>query len=165
MYRHFREKRRAVWRATAAVVLLAIHLYSQAPSSVQFTNVTQRAGINFVHFKGPLLLHNGGGTGNHFINFRLAGAKSNRDAMGARIRVTAGGIPQSREIEGGGSYLSQSDLRANFGLGKAARAESIEIKWPGGQRQVFRDVEADKFYLIEEGRDTLGLQRFTPIPR
>src|SRR5450755_574812 len=67
----------------------------------------------------PLLLHNSGGNGNHFLSFRLSGSKSNRDAMGARIRVVAGTTSQIREIAGGGSYLSQSDLRANFGLGKA----------------------------------------------
>ena len=68
----------------------------------------------------PLVLQNSGGNGNHFLNLRLVGTKSNRDAMGARIQVVGGGISQIREIEGGGSYLSQSDLRANFGLGKAA---------------------------------------------
>jgi enediyne biosynthesis protein E4 len=108
----------------------------------------------------PLLLHNGGGTGNHFLNFKLVGTKSNRDAMGARIRVQAGGLSQIREIAGGGSYLSQSDLRANFGLAQAAVAESVEIKWPSGQQQVFRNLEADKFYLVEEGRDRLELQKF-----
>jgi hypothetical protein len=108
----------------------------------------------------PLLLHNGGGNGNHFLNFRLVGTKSNRDAMGARIRVAAGPLSQIREIAGGGSYLSQSDLRANFGLGKTKRAETVEIEWPSGQRQVFRNVEADTFYLIEEGKDQLQLQQF-----
>jgi hypothetical protein len=80
--------------------------------------------------------------------------------MGARIRVQAGGLSQIREIAGGGSYLSQSDLRANFGLAKAALAETVEIKWPNGQQQVFHNVEADRFYLIEEGRDRLDLQKF-----
>jgi hypothetical protein len=112
----------------------------------------------------PLLLHNSGGNGNHFLNFKLVGTKSNRDAMGARIRVQAGGISQIREIAGGGSYLSQSDLRAHLGLGKATRAETVEVKWPSGQRQVFHDVDSDKFYLIEEGRDQLGLQRFANHP-
>src|SRR5213079_776308 len=108
----------------------------------------------------PTLLHNAGGSGNHFLSFKLVGTKSNRDAMGARIRVVAGGISQIREIAGGGSYLSQSDLRANFGLGKATRVESVEITWPSGQRQVFHNVEADKFYLIEEGKDQLQMQKF-----
>ena len=107
----------------------------------------------------PLLLHNSGNNGNHFINFKLVGVKSNRDAMGARVRVVAGGISQIREIAGGGSYLSQSDLRANFGLGKATRAETVEVQWPSGQHQVFRNVEADKFYLVEEGRQEMGQQQ------
>ncbi len=110
----------------------------------------------------PLLLRNTGVSGNHFINFRLVGMASNRDAMGARIRLVADGMSQIREIEGGGSYLSQSDLRANFGLGKATRVTSVDITWPSGKKQSFRDLEADKFYRIEEGKDQLGLQTFAP---
>ena len=109
----------------------------------------------------PLVLHNSGGNGNHFLNFKLVGKKSNRDAMGARIRVVSGAMSQIREIAGGGSYLSQSDLRANFGLGKAKRAEVVEITWPSGQRQAFHEVEADKFYLIEEGKNELEMQHFS----
>src|SRR5438309_1564218 len=101
----------------------------------------------------PLLLHNSGGKGNHFLNFRLVGTKSNRDAMGARIRVVAGTASQIREIAGGGSYLSQSDLRANFGLGKAKRMRSIEIMSPSRQKQGFHDVDEDKLYVIEECGD------------
>jgi hypothetical protein len=109
----------------------------------------------------PLLLHNGGGNGNHFVNFKLVGTKSNRDAMGARIRVVAGGISQIREIAGGGSYLSQSDLRANFGLAKASKVETVEVTWPSGQKQTFRNLEADKFYSIEEGKEAIGEQHWT----
>jgi len=109
----------------------------------------------------PLLLRNGGGNGNHFLNFKLVGNKSNRDAMGARVRLVAGSIAQIREIAGGGSYLSQSDLRAHFGIGKATRAETVEVSWPSGRRQVFHELAADNFYLIEEGRDQLGVQHFT----
>jgi len=107
----------------------------------------------------PLLLHNAGNR-NHFINFRLVGTRSNRDAMGARIRILSGGTPQIREIAGGGSYLSQSDLRANFGLGQATHVERVEIKWPSGLTQTFHDLAADKFYLVEEGKDTLEVQPF-----
>src|SRR5438552_1412713 len=108
----------------------------------------------------PLLLHNRAGHGIHFLNFKLVGTKSNRDAMGGRIRIVVGGISQIREIAGGGSYLSQSDLRANFGLGKATHVESVEVTWPSGQRQMFRNIEADKFYLVEEGKDQLQMQKF-----
>ncbi|MHB8653757.1 MAG: CRTAC1 family protein [Terriglobia bacterium] len=109
----------------------------------------------------PLLLHNSGGTGNHFLNFKLVGTRSNRDAMGARVRLRAGGISQIREIAGGGSYLSQSDLRAHFGLGHNTRADEVEVSWPSGQHQVFRNVAADKFYLIVEGKNQLQRQAFS----
>jgi len=108
----------------------------------------------------PLLLYNSGGNGNHFLSFKLVGTKSNRDAMGVRVRVLAGGLSQIREVTGGGSYLSQSDLRAHFGLGKATKAETVEVKWPSGVRQVFHDVDANKFYQIQEGSGQMTLQRF-----
>ncbi len=107
----------------------------------------------------PALLHNSGDNGNHFVNFRLVGTKSNRDAMGARIRVHAGGLSQIREIAGGGSYLSQSALRANFGLGKSAVVDLIEIRWPSGAMQTFRNLPADKFYQITEGSDAVAQQK------
>jgi hypothetical protein len=109
----------------------------------------------------PLLLRNSGDDHNHFINFKLVGNKSNRDAMGARIRVVTGSVAQIREIAGGGSYLSQSDLRAHFGIGKATHADRIEVRWPSGQSQVFHDLDANKFYMIDEGRDQIGLQHFS----
>ena len=109
----------------------------------------------------PLLLHNSGGAGNHFVSFKLIGKKSNRDAMGARLRLHAGGISQIREIAGGGSYLSQSDLRAHFGLGRNTKADSLEVIWPSGLRQTFRNIAADGFYAIEEGKDEL----IVPAPR
>jgi len=110
----------------------------------------------------PLLLRNMGGNGNHFVNIRLVGHPSNRDAMGARLRLTAGGVTQIREIAGGGSYLSQSDLRANFGLGSASRIDSLEVTWLAGKKQTFRNLDTDKFYRIDEGKSEIGLQKFTP---
>jgi enediyne biosynthesis protein E4 len=112
----------------------------------------------------PLLLHNSGAPGSHFVTFKLIGTKSNRDAMGARLRLQAGGISQIREIAGGGSYLSQSDLRAHFGLGHAAKADSLEIRWPNGLRQVFHDIAGDRFYIIEEGKSEPRRQTFARRP-
>jgi len=109
----------------------------------------------------PNLLRNSGNS-SHFLNVRLLGTKSNRDAMGARIRVVTGGMSQIREIAGGGSYISQSDLRANFGLGQAAQAETVEIKWPSGQIDTFSNVKANQFYLVEEG--THDLRVAPPAP-
>jgi len=110
----------------------------------------------------PLLLHNRGGAGNHFVNFKLIGTKSNRDATGARIWVRANGTSQIREIMAGGSYLSHSDLRAHFGIGPATLAETVEVSWPSGLRQAFRSVKVDQFYVIQEGREPLRLQKIQP---
>jgi len=110
----------------------------------------------------PTLLHNNGAGGNHFVNFRLVGTKSNRDAMGARIRVVSGGLSQIREIAGGGSYLSQSELRANFGLGTATRVDLVEVFWPSGAKQSFKDVAADKFWQIVEGDSQITPQKIQP---
>jgi enediyne biosynthesis protein E4 len=108
----------------------------------------------------PAVVLRNDGNGNHFLNFRLIGTQSNRDAMGARIRVVVGGISQIREIAGGGSYLSQSDLRANFGLGSQSKAQLVEITWPSGRKQSFRDVAGDTFYVAREGDDELHAQHY-----
>jgi hypothetical protein len=91
----------------------------------------------------------------------LVGTKSNRDGLGARVRVLSGTLSQIREVAAGGSYLSHSDIRAHFGLGKAVRAETVEVMWPSGKKQTFQGVAADKFYVIEEGRDALTPQKFS----
>ena len=103
----------------------------------------------------PMLLRNSGGAGHHFVNFTLIGTKSNRDAMGARVKLRAGGSNQIREIAGGGSYLSHSDLRAHFGLGSATRIDTLEINWPSGLVEKFKDVEANRFYRVTEGTGRL----------
>src|SRR6267154_454331 len=106
----------------------------------------------------PSLLKNYGEHGN-WVMLKLVGTKSNRSGIGARVTVRIDGQQQLQEVRSGGGYISQSDFRLHFGLGKATRAETIEVQWPSGQWQVFHDVGAGKFYLIEEGRDQLGLQR------
>ena len=110
----------------------------------------------------PLLLKNLGPTENHFVNFKLVGTKSNRDAMGARVTIRTGSLSQIREVAGGGSFLSQSDLRVHFGLGETTLVDSLEVKWPSGKRQVFRKFPADKFYLIKEDANIMQLQKFIP---
>src|SRR5262249_27647170 len=89
----------------------------------------------------PLLLSNRGASGHHFLSIKLIGTKSNRDATGARVSVRRGKLTQTSEIYAGGSYFSHSDLRAHFGLGKETRAETVDILWPSGLRQTFRNVE------------------------
>jgi hypothetical protein len=100
----------------------------------------------------PALLKQATNPSNHWITLKLAGVRSNRCALGAKVRLMAGARTQYDEVRSGGSYLSQSDLRLHFGLGSARRAERIEILWPSGQRQVLSDVLADRAVPVEEPR-------------
>jgi hypothetical protein len=100
----------------------------------------------------PSLLKNEGGSGNHWLSVKLAGTKSNRSAIGARIALTAGGRRQIRDVLSGSSYISQSDLRQHFGLGSTSKVDEIEVRWPGGQVDRVKNVDADQFVRIEEGR-------------
>jgi hypothetical protein len=100
--------------------------------------------------KAPVLLRNRGGDANHWLSIRLQGTQSNRDAIGARIKVTAGGRSMMEEVRSGGSYLSQSDLRAHFGLGGATAADRVEISWPSGTIERLGPLAADSFVTIRE---------------
>jgi hypothetical protein len=86
----------------------------------------------------------------NWIILKLEGVRSNRSAIGARVRLTAGGRTQMDEVRSGGSYLSQSDLRLHFGLGSATRIDRIEIYWPSGQRQVERGLDVNRIVTIRE---------------
>jgi hypothetical protein len=100
-----------------------------------------------------ILLHNRGEAG-HWIAFELKGRRSNRDAVGARLRLQAGGRWQTRVVATGSGYLSSSSRRQQFGLGDATRVDELEIQWPTGSRQVLRDLAADRSYeIIEEPRE------------
>jgi enediyne biosynthesis protein E4 len=88
----------------------------------------------------PSLLKQSGKPAGNWVLLKLEGVKSNRSAIGARVRLQAGGLTQTGEVRSGGSYLSQSDLRLHFGLGTARRIDRIEIDWPSGKRQVKTDV-------------------------
>src|SRR5207244_3992441 len=101
----------------------------------------------------PSLLKQAARSGNHWIGLKLAGSRSNRSALGAKVRVLAGGRWQSDEVRSGGSYLSQNDMRLHFGLGASAQVDRIEIAWPSGTRQTLRDVAADRVVAIEEPRN------------
>ena len=104
----------------------------------------------------PTLLLNHGVAGNHRVEFRLTGTKSNRAAIGARVTVRAGKLVQFNEVRGGASYLSQNDLRLHFGLGKAATIDSVEVLWPSGATEKFQNVAADKIYSLVEGQGIRG---------
>jgi hypothetical protein len=98
----------------------------------------------------PAVLKNSAEQG-AFFSLRLQGTKSNRSAIGARVTITAGGVTQMREVTGGGSYYSQSDLALYFGLGAATRIDSVKVRWPSGAVQEVKAVAANKRYRLTEG--------------
>lgn len=99
----------------------------------------------------PSLLLNRNEDGNHRVLLKLVGTKSNRAAVGARVTIHAGGVRQIGEVRAGGSYLSQNDLRLHFGLGKSAKIDKVEIRWPSGKIETLENVAADSIYAILEG--------------
>jgi enediyne biosynthesis protein E4 len=102
---------------------------------------------------GPAYLYrNDQDSGNRSIRFRLAGTKSNRDAIGAQVRVFAGGSTQSRMVKGGSSYLSQSELPVTFGLEKRDRVERVVIDWPSGRTEEYKNLAAGRCYECTEGK-------------
>jgi len=102
--------------------------------------------------KPPSMLLNTNKSSNHRVLFHLIGTKSNRAAIGARVTIHAAGMMQFDEVRGGGSYLSQNDLRLHFGLGLAAKIDAVEVRWPSGTVENLKDVAADKIYTIVEGQ-------------
>ncbi len=100
----------------------------------------------------PSLLRNDGDHGHHYLQVRTVGTVSNRDGIGARVIIDAGGQTQHAEVQSGGSYLSHNDRRLHFGLGPAERVERLEVRWPSGVVQVLRDVAADQSLTVVEPR-------------
>ncbi|MGA7633658.1 MAG: CRTAC1 family protein [Terriglobales bacterium] len=116
----------------------------------------------------PMILRNesgrnAGGNHNHWIGFELAGTKSNRLALNARIKAVAGDLVQVDEVRSGGSYLSQNDLRIHFGLGSHERLDRVEILWPSGKTETINNLAADHFYAVKEGEGVVPRERVRPI--
>src|SRR6266478_5899241 len=109
----------------------------------------------------PTLLKNTNADRYHRVLFNLVGVKSNRAAIGARVAIHSAGVKQFSEVHGGGSYLSQNDLRLHFGLGTASKMESVEIRWPNGATETLQNVPADAIYTILEGS---GIRDTKPLP-
>jgi hypothetical protein len=99
----------------------------------------------------PTLLLNVVQNGNHWVDLKLIGVAP-RDAIGAKVFLTAGGMTQRNDVISGGSFCSSSDLRLHFGLGKALRIDKVEIRWPGGKKQTVALDAIDRIYTIEEGK-------------
>jgi hypothetical protein len=102
---------------------------------------------------GPAyLFRNDGGNRNNFISIRTKGVKSNRDGIGAIVRVESASGKQWSTVRSGSSYCSQSDLALTFGLGKDATVSAIEIEWPSGQKDRIANIAANQLLLVEEGK-------------
>ena len=100
---------------------------------------------------GPAhILHNETDTQNHWLTLSLVGHKSNRDAIGAEVKITTGQGQQQATVTTCGSYLSSGDKRVHFGLGNQSAVKEIRIRWPSGIGQILHDVKSDQFLRIDE---------------
>ena len=99
-----------------------------------------------------VLFRNDQTRGNRSLRFRLRGTASNRDAIGATVRIVHGGTSQSRVVRSGSSYLSQSELPVTFGVGRRDIVDRVVITWPNGRVEEFTKVAAGRQYEIVEGK-------------
>ena len=105
------------------------------------------------HCGGPAkLLRNEGGNRRNWSMIRTVGSRGNRDGIGAEVRLVAGGLSQVRVVQGGSSYLSAGDRRLHFGLGSRTRIDTVEIRWPGGELQLFHDLPANEMLTLKQDR-------------
>jgi enediyne biosynthesis protein E4 len=99
---------------------------------------------------GAYLYRNDVGNSNRSIRFRLVGTKSNRDAIGAKVRITTQGQEQRRMVRSGSSYLSQSELPVTFGVGKEERIERVDVEWPSGRTEEYKELKSGKTFQLTE---------------
>jgi hypothetical protein len=99
----------------------------------------------------PTILRNDSAGGHHWLQVRLRGTKSNRDGIGAHVKVVAGDLTQLEEVHSGQGYQSHFGLRLHFGLGRRDRIDRVEVRWIGGGVDVLRNVPADRLITVTEG--------------
>jgi hypothetical protein len=109
----------------------------------------------------PELLRNDGGNANHWLEVLLIGTKSNRDGIGSLLKLTSEGVVSVAQAEGGTSYMSASDPRIHFGLGKRTRIDSLAITWPSGRTDTLTNLPIDKIIAVKEGSGVVP----RPFPR
>jgi hypothetical protein len=108
----------------------------------------------------PTLLRNDGGNKNNWIMIKCVGTRSNRSAIGTRVKVTSGEHSQIDEVMSGSSYYSQNDLRLHFGLGRATEAENVEITWPSGLKESFKKLPANHLFFLQEAKGIAESRKF-----
>jgi hypothetical protein len=108
----------------------------------------------------PSLLRNDAGNKNNWIMIKCMGTRSNRSAIGTRVKVAAGGRSQIDEVMSGSGYYSQNDFRLHFGLGKATKADTVEIAWPSGLKESFRNLAANQLFIVQESKGIVAAPKF-----
>jgi len=159
----FRNRGNRTFEEMADVARLnAGRLYSRRGTA--FGDINNDGRLDAVVFNAgapPSVFLNETKNANHRVLFRLIGTKSNRSAVGARVRVSTPKLTQIDEVHAGGSYNSTSDTRLHFGLGSEPTMNKIEVFWPSGLRQEFHDIPADAIYEIKEGEP---IRKTTRLP-
>jgi hypothetical protein len=135
--------------ADAGPVLSQMHSARGMALGDLFNDGREEALVNNMN-EPPSLYYDTGPVGN-FISLQLVGVKSNRAALGAAVTLVQGADQREREVRSGDGYISQSDLRLHFGLGKAVKAEKIVIRWPSGLVETLHDLPANQYYVVREG--------------
>ena len=108
----------------------------------------------------PQVLRNDGGNAGNSVLIKTIGVKSNRDGIGARVKIISGDLTQIGEVYSGGSYLSQSDLRIHFGLEQRAKIDLIEVHWPSGAVDKATNIGANKIIIVKEGQGIIEQKDF-----
>ena len=111
----------------------------------------------------PQLLRNDGGNANNSVLIKTVGVKSNRDGIGARVRVVSGDLTQIDEVRSGGSYISQSDLRLHFGFEKRTKIDLIEIRWPSGVVDKITNANMNRIITVKEGQGIVEQKDFKRV--
>jgi len=100
----------------------------------------------------PQLLRNDSGNTNNSVLIKTVGVKSNRDGIGARVKLVSGDLVQIDEVRSGGSYISQNDMRLHFGLEQRTKVDQLEVRWPSGVIDRVTGLSANKIFTIKEGK-------------
>ena len=109
---------------------------------------------------GPVHLYGSQGATNQSLRVKLIGTKSNRDGIGAVVRVSAGNDKQWLTVKSGSSYLSQSELVLTFGLGSRTKADTVEVQWPSGQVDKLSNISSGQTVTIQEGKGVISQRAY-----